>query len=259
MLRSTAPLDQMRASFRGTAGMPSYYLTCGEFIADSQSQPNNKGIRMNVQFIDFIPERGAVVALIQAVKCTRGVNLTPQALIVDYPSGGSGVRAEGIWTDEHWAIDAPGEKRFCPGFGMEFPAGANNLWARWEGATGSGAPGGDGRLGVVVQAPNALSFTPAMLSDHPSRAGRAVGTAFHHQFESVALRIANSPGGVTAEVRGVIRWGYKVDETDPGVLTVDAPVVANRPSATWISAATQWNRVKGARGRIPGDAAGWAA
>lgn len=237
--------------------MPSYYLTCGEFIADSQATAGDKGIGMNIEFIDFVPDPDGVVALIQAVKCTSGTTLNN--LTVDYPSGGGGVRNENIWTADHWAIDAPGMDRVCAAFGMEFPSDANNAWNRWRGAQGSGNAGGDGRLGKVNRAPNALTFTPAMLNDRPSRERRAEGTAFLHQFESVAMRICMGPGGLTAEVRGVISWGYRVTEAKTPVLTIDVPVVTRRPSATWIEAATQWNSAKGMRSRIPGDSTVWAS
>ena len=167
--------------------MQSYYLTCGEFVADPRASAGDKGISMNIVFIDFVPDPDGVVALIQAVKCTSGNTLN--TLTEDYPSGGSGVRNEDIWTADHWAIDAPGMDRQCPAFGMEFPSDANTAWARWKGARGSGNAGGDGRLGKVNRAPNALTFTAAMLDDRPSRERRAEGTAFHHRFESVAMRI----------------------------------------------------------------------
>ena len=209
--------------------MPSYYLTCGEFIVDSQASPGDKGIGMKIGFIDFVPDPEGVVALIQAVKCTRGNTLN--SLTEDFPSGGQGVRNENIWTADHWAIDAPGIDRCCPAFGMEFPSDASTGWNRWKGAKGSGNTGGDGRLGKVNRAPNALTFTPAMLDDRPSRERREEGTAFHHQFESVAIRICNRPGGPIAEVLGVITWGYKVTEAETPVLTIDVPVVTRRPKS----------------------------
>lgn len=237
--------------------MPSYYLTCGEFIADSQAAPGDKGIGMRIEFIDFVPDPDCVVALIQAVKCTSGKTLT--SLTDDYPSGGAGIRDENIWTADRWAIDAPGVDRQCPAFGMEFPSDANTAWNRWKGARGGGISGGDGRLGKVNRAPNALTFTPAMLDDRPSRERRAEGTAFHHQFESVAMRICMQPDGLTAEVLGVITWGYRVTEAEKPVLMIDIPVVTRRPSATWLEAATQWNSAKGMRSKIPGGSAAWAA
>jgi hypothetical protein len=86
--------------------MPSYYLTCGQFIVASQAQAGNQGVDTKIKFIDFIPDPDGVVALIQAVKCTSGDSLAN--LTEDYPSGGGGDRVEDIWTDDHWAIDAPG-------------------------------------------------------------------------------------------------------------------------------------------------------
>lgn len=237
----------------GGASVPSYYLTCGEFIADSQAAAHDKGIGMRIEFIDFIPDPDGMVALIQAVKCTSGASLN--GLAHDYPSGGGGVRDENIWTADHWAIDAPGVNRVCPAFGMEFPSDADNAWERWNGARDGG---GAGRLGRVNKSPNALTFTAAMLDDQPSRKRRAEGTAFHHQFESVAMRICKRPSGLIGEVRGVIVWGYKVTEAKAPVLTIDVPVVTRRPSATWLEAATQWNSAKGMRSRIPGDSTAWA-
>jgi hypothetical protein len=122
-----------------------------------------------------------------------------------------------------------------------------------------GAPGADGRLGRVNKTPNGPTFTSAMLHDQPSRRRREAGTAFHHQFEDVAMCICKTPNGLSAKVRGVLTWGYKVTEADPPILTLDPPVASNRPSETWIAAATQWNSAKGIRSTIPGDSATWSA
>ncbi|PTT91149.1 hypothetical protein DBR42_04450 [Pelomonas sp. HMWF004] len=236
--------------------MPSFYLASGEFVVKSEAQEGNKGISMHIEYFDFVPDPDGLVVLIQAVKCTKGKSL--QALNSDYPSGGSGVRNDAIWTRDNWAIDAPGLNRLCPAFGTEFPSDASTAWNRWQGAKGNGNQGSDGAVGRVVKTLNALTFTPAMLDDRPSRTARTAGTAFHHQFEAVALRICKG-FTLTAEVRGALTWGYKVTEAEVAVLTIDTPVATRRPSATWRAAATLWNSAKGVKSRIPGDATVWAA
>jgi hypothetical protein len=234
--------------------MPSYYLTCGEFQTESAAILGGKGISMKVQFIDFIPEPDGLIALVQAIKCTKGANL--QTLTENYPSGGSGKRNSDIWTGENWAIDAPGENRFCPAFGMTFGESSSS-WSRWSSAKGGGVEGSDGDLGHVTRGPNSLVFVPAMLHDRPSRQAAEKEVAFWHRFETVAIRILKDAPHLGGDVRGVIHWGYKVDEA--GTQTIDVPTVSRRPSQQWVDAAELWNSVKGIRGRIPGQSSVWSA
>jgi hypothetical protein len=234
--------------------MATYYLSCGEFQTESAAILDGKGIAMKIQFIDFVPEQDGLIALVQAIKCTKGDSL--QRLTEDYPSGGMGKRNSGIWTGDNWAIDAPGENRLCPAFGMTFGE-SNRSWSRWTSAKGGGVEGSDGHLGHVERGPNSFVFVPAMLNDRPSRQAAERGVAFWHRFETVAIRILKNAPHLGGDIRGVIHWGYRVDET--GAQTIDMPTVARRPSQQWIDAAELWNSVKGMRGRIPGQSSVWAA
>jgi hypothetical protein len=234
--------------------MAAYYLSCGEFQTESASILGGKGLAMEIQFTDFIPDPDGLVALVQAIKCTKGDSL--QRLTEDYPSGGIGKRNVEVWTPEGWAIDAPGEKRLCPAFGMAFGE-TNSSWSRWTSAKGGGTKGSDGNLGRVARSPKSFVFVPAMLNDKPSREAAEEGVAFWHRFETVAIRILKDAPHLGGDIRGVIHWGYRVDEA--GRQTIDIPTVARRPSRQWIDAAELWNSVKGIRGRIPGQSSVWAA
>lgn len=109
----------------------------------------------------------------------------------------------------------------------------------------------------ALEGANSFVRVPAMLNDRPSRQAAEAGVAFWHRFESVAIRILKNAAHLRSEIREVIHWGYRVDET--GLHTIDVPTLAQRPSQQWIDAAESWNTVKGIRGRIPGQPTVWAA
>ncbi len=183
------------------------------------------------------------VALIQAIKCTRGLDLL--RLDADYTSGELPASLVG---DDDWHIDAVSGK--CPAFGLNFaPDVKGPDMAVWATAHGSGLSGSDGGLGFTGE-PRKYAF----LDDRPSRTSTP-DMAFHHQFEVVALCISSNPRAL-GWVLGVCTWGYKVGNDQ--VVVPDTPVAGNRPSDHWISAATAWNLSGGGRRKIPGSSASWS-
>lgn len=250
--------------------MATLYVQRGEFNTETEAYRKDEttfGMYMKLTFIDHFPVPDALVALIQAIKCTKGTTLA--TLNEPYPSGGLGVQDPQLLTAAKWKIDAEGEKRKCPAFGMEFGE-ASTDWTRWLGAKSrSKDRGSDGQLGRVEMGPLPATvqwsggtpparvplWTEAMLRDGPTRTWNK-GPAFHHQFEVVAVCVCKDKSAAAhGTVRGVVTWGYKYSEA--GAFTEDQPVAGNRPSQTWVEAAQAWNWAR--NNTIPGKPDKWLA
>jgi hypothetical protein len=242
--------------------MATYQTALGEFAITIKKNMLGKGIHMHIEFNEFVPEPGSIVALIQATRATKAASLSdlkdPKAEKQDFPSTAGGARNEQIWTAARWAIDAPGEERRCPIFGIDFlkrdygvsPA---EMWRRW-----CEAEGANGRIGKF-QGNTRIS---AMLDDKPRRGGWASTAgnpvAFHHEFEVLALRLQLLGGSIVAKGLGALTWGYSfAQDADQKDGMPDFPEARNIPSGAWIAAAQHWNFAHIKHDKIPGKIIDW--
>lgn len=246
--------------------MAEHHLMRGEFSC--QSSPFVRGLEMKISFVDYFPDPDSIVVLIQALQCKKGPNL--ENLNEHYKSGGSGSYKADIWTLENhpeaWAIDAPGDKRVCPAFGMDFTC-SGNAWNRWNSSNAgvNAFKPGSGRIGKVTLDPinqkmKIPTFLPALLFDRASRKDTKVGTAFRHSFETVALRIfPGNNSSVSCKVLGAIKWGYEVCEDAAQSVNVLPAAATPGPSQNWIDAAKKWNAASRIQSHIPGSATDWVS
>jgi hypothetical protein len=230
--------------------MATYCTTLGEFNTESTQWSEDRGdppkckrgMKIKVVFTAFIPDPDNLVVLVQMVKCSKGKSL--QSLNEDY-AGGIIAGYEPTLTSEWWKIDAPGDKRECPAFGMRFSSSDNTAWTRWLNAKGCGSEVGDGRVGRM----DGMHRIDAFLRDKPARSWKK-GMAFHHQFEVAAVQVCKKANNIgNGKVLGTLTWGYTVNEN--GVWAEDPCVAKSRPSHQWIEAAKKWNDQPHPKRKIP--------
>ena len=230
---------------------PPRQVICGEFVVDSAQWEDSKqkklGMEMYLTYTDKFLGPDVLIALIQIIKCMKGRSL---GNLNERYFGGVGNINYDLITDNHWFVDAQGDTRKCPGFGMEFKSG-NNTWTRWLSAEGGDYNVTSLKGGVA----GTKGLKSAYLRDNPTR-DVANNMAFHHQFEVAAVCICPGNKDPHGNVRGAITWGYQVDER--GNWFEDDVVATNRPSVDWVAAANKWNLAKGIPCAIPGKAATWS-
>lgn len=223
--------------------MATHRLTLGEFETASTlfTAGIKEGMNMHIKFVQYIPHPTYKTILVQTVKCTKGPNLNNNFANLNTPyTGGASYlhrQMNRFQTIHGWKIDAPGERRKCAVFGVKFRKEDNNYNAMWR-----NLPSPDkGGASVFI---NPGRYSGSYLRDRPSRSVEA-NTAFHHEFETVAIRITNN--GRFLKILGALTWGYTVNENRQRQL--DDCIATSRPSHYWFSAASSWNA--GTKPKIP--------